>query len=334
MKRAELIDQGGLYFTEPSSVERFSSGCAVLDCVLSGGWPSGRIINVVGDKSVGKTLLAIEGSANFARRFPSDPIWYEEQEDAFDLRYATQIGMPEHAEFINDCFTVEDWSKRLEDAVAHMIAKKRKHGLFVLDSLDAMSSEAELKRTMDDPSFGAEKAKKMSELFRRVNKRMAQSGITLFIISQVRDNIGVTFGQKYTRTGGRALDFYASVIIYLAHVEQITRTVKGVKRTVGVTVKAKCTKNKVGVPFRDCQFDLLFGYGIDDITSNLEWLRSVKRLDVLKLSSEEDAKRYLKEVDKMTGAQYQKERERIAVAVRKLWSDIEKGFAPTRQKYI
>src|SRR5262249_54440053 len=124
-------------------------------------------------------------------------------------------------------------------------------GFYILDSLDALSDEAEKARAIDEGTYAMNKAKQMSALFRRLCQEMAQYNCTLAVISQVRDNIGVTFGDAYTRSGGKALDFYCSQIVWLAQTGKIARTVKGIERIVGVDIKAKVKKNKVGLPFRE-----------------------------------------------------------------------------------
>src|ERR1019366_4415396 len=94
-------------------------------------------------------------------------------------------------------------------------------GLYILDSLDALSDRAELERKIDEPSFGAGKAKQMSQLFRRLIRKINKTDVAVIIISQIRDNIGVRFGDKTTRSGGHALDFYASQVLKLAHLKNI-----------------------------------------------------------------------------------------------------------------
>jgi recombination protein RecA len=323
---------GGSYFSSPkTNIDFITTGCTLLDCVLGGGYPLGRISNIVGDKSTGKTLLAIEACANFLRQYPTGKVWYAESEAAFDLEYAQALGLKvDDVEFIDDIFTVEDFFKWLEVAIEELGSKGK--GFFVLDSLDALSDEAEQAREIDDASYGMNKQKKMSELFRRLTKKMSNCQLHLLIVSQVRANIGVTFGRKTTRSGGKGLDFYASQVIYLAHTGQLTRTKKKVKRVVGVKIKAKCDKNKVGLPFRECDFPIEFGFGVDNVTACLNWLNEVSRLDEIHFNQTR-CKDVLKGVPNMDSEDYNELNELVTAGVLKVWPEIESAFIPKRRKY-
>ena len=330
----------GNYFVAPTpNVEMLTTGAALLDCVLGGGYPVGRIVNIVGDKSSGKTLLAIEACANFAAQYPTGKIFYNEAEAAFDEGYAATLGMPlDRVQFSEDCLTVE---KVFEDLTSRLKSlKKDERALYILDSLDALSDQAELDRDIDEGSFGAAKAKKLSELFRRLVQEVEKKSMLIIIISQVRDNIGVMFGEKHTRSGGRALDFYSSQIIWLSQKGKIEKTIKGVKRVIGVDVKALCKKNKVGMPFRDCEFPLRFAFGIDDVGANIDWLRDVGRLDLIERApgdSKAETDKIIRDIkaefDELPQHEYDATRAQLADIVKGLWAEIEKDFLPTRTKY-
>ena len=322
--------KGGAYFASTDS--RFiSTGCTLLDCVLGGGWVLGRISNIVGDKSTGKTLLAIEACANFARVYDG-PIWYNEAESAFDKSYARSLGLPvERVQFVENCYTVED----LFSSLFKILETKYGSGLYILDSLDALSDRAEVEREFDKGSYGAEKAKQMSKLFRMLVQKLADNNICLIVISQVRDNIGVTFGRKTTRSGGRALDFYASQVLYLAQVGTIKRTVNKIARPVGVEVKAKCDKNKIGLPLRECQFVIKFGYGIDDVSAGVDWLVEAGVAGELFEATEvKDAAGFMRLYEREDDYDLASAlREAVSEQVRKHWQSVEKNFAPSRKKY-
>lgn len=326
------MTDGGSYFSNPyPELELFGSGCTLLDCIIGGGYPLGRIVNLVGDKSTGKTLLALEAAANFANLYPSGKIIYNESESAFDRGYAAALGMPvDRVDFVEDCFTVEDFYEHLTATLEAM--DKDTKALYILDSLDALSDRAELDRGIGEGSYGANKAKKTSELFRRLVQRLEDRSVCLIIISQVRDNIGVTFGKQTKRSGGRALDFYASQVVWLSQIGKTTKQSKGVKRTIGVSVRAKCEKNKIGLPYRDCDFPIRFGYGIDNEEASLSWLLGVSALPD-GLADAKDVGRYLKDLDKLGQDEWQVAVAGIQDLVRTKWAEIEEGFLPTRRKY-
>lgn len=316
-----------IYYAKDQPLEFFSSGCLLLNKILGGGYPIGRFTNIVGDKSTGKTLLAIEACANFAMKYPKGSIWYHESEAAFDIPYAETLGLPsERVEFIEGD-TIGSLFNSLDEKIKKF-EKASEPGLYIIDSLDAFTDEAEKKKDIDAGSFGTSKAKQLSELFRRLTGDLKKSKISVIIISQIRDKVGVTFGEKYTRAGGHALDFYASQVVWLSEISKIKDTIRGVTRPTGVLIKAKCKKNKVGMPFRECEFPIVFNYGVDDILASLEWLKTVSALDELGIANrllERTARKI--ELDKEL-------KEKLYLDVNRIWDDLEKEFMPKRQKYI
>jgi RecA/RadA recombinase len=314
----------------------FSSGSTLLDLVLGGGWVLGRIANLVGDKSTGKTLLAIEAAANFVRTFPEGKIRYCEAEAAFDVEYASELGLPvDKVEFASEIFTIED----LFEDVKNVIKESDKTPyLYILDSLDALSDKAEQDRKITDTSYGASKAKKLGELFRRMVKEMESKNISLLIISQVRDNIS-GYGAKQMRSGGHALDFYSSQIMWLKENKKIEKIVSKVERTVGVEIEAKNKKNKIGLPYRDCVFPIIFGYGVDDLLSMYEWMVKVKGSEFIKekfpdLSlSDKTYKRTLASLRDEGGEKYKEVLSKFKDTVTREWRIIENSFLPKSKKY-
>lgn len=326
-------DEGTLYFAKPKTdLEFISSGDAVLDCVLGGGWPLCRVVNVVGDRSTGKTLLAIEALANFARQYPKGRRAYCEAEAAFDDPYAEALGLDLSDIERPEVSTVEDLFEALDTFIKGCTNRP---GLFVVDSLDALSDKAEQGRSISDSTYGASKPKQLGALFRRLIKPLEKSRVCVIIISQVRDNIGVSFGAKHTRSGGKALDFYASIILWLAHLEQNKLTRNKITRAVGVTVKAKTSKNKVGLPFRECQFQILFGYGIDDISSGIDFLSAAGELGRLGLNNTPQAAAAFKKAFTSAPTEEQREmRKALREAVTNVWYAVESTFAPKKGKYV
>lgn len=330
-------ESDNLYFAEDKPVEFISTGCSLLNCVISGqasgGYPVGRMFNVVGDKSTGKTLLMIEACANFVERYPMGTIYYCEVEAAFDKAYAASLGLPlKDVNFVEGIFTVEDLFKDMTTCI-NKHATDHHPVLYIVDSLDALSDHAELEREIDAGSFGANKAKQLSALFRRLNQKMGKSNFTLGIVSQIRDKMNVMFGKKHQRSGGKALDFFASQVIWLAHIKTLQKTKKNVKRAVGVQIKAKCEKNKVALPFRECVFPIQFGYGVDDLVAGVQWLLEVKRWDSLGFTSEAKFRAYIKGLDKLGDDAFFEEVDNVAEAVAEVWQEIEATFLTKRKKY-
>lgn len=282
------------------------------------------------------SLLAIEACANFRQKFPKGKIIYLESEAAFDEDYAEALGMPvdsiEFAGAMLPDYTVESWFEHLEKTLETML-KTLDPCLYIVDSLDALSDRAEKDREIDKGTFGANKPKVIGQLFRRTVKDIERSRIHLMIISQIRDNIGVSFGETKTRTGGRAMDFYASQILWLAQLKRLDRTIRKQKRVYGIQVKAQCKKNKIGLPFREAEFPILFGYGMDEAEALLTWLESID-FDISIWNEHKDGKQTLSQSIKMLESD-----KRIAVmkeikaTVAKNWEEIETRFLPTVRKY-
>jgi recombination protein RecA len=327
-------------------IEFIPSGCTVLDCVLGGGWPLGRIANIVGDKAVGKTLLAIEACANFAQKYPRGHIWYREAEAAFDVSYASELGLPaDRVDFgpegtDSSWDTVEDIAEDLERCAAAAL-KSGQPGIYIIDSLDAISSRAEMGRKAGEGTFGLEKPKQLGQLFRKQVRALKAARIVLLVVSQIRDKIGITFGDKHTRTGGKALDFYASQILWLHHKGMLKSTSRGVERTTAVRIRAKCKKNKMAPSFRECEFVLRFGYGTDDFEAACAYLHEVGmlgRMTGLKIvkGEKEQAREvgnFLRQLTKLEGAELRAKQAEISALVRATWCEVEDRFRPIQRKY-
>jgi recombination protein RecA len=325
--------EDNLYFSSPKdNLQLISSGCEILNCVIGGGWPLGRIANIVGDKSTGKTLLAIEAMANFCLQFPDGRAVYCETEAAFDDDYAKALGLDMDNIQREECTTVEELFDNLVKFIADVGTEGQ--GLYIVDSLDALSDKAEQERGIAESTYGASKPKQLGQLFRRLVKPLEKSGVCVIIISQTRDAIGVTFGEKHTRSGGKALDFYASQIVWLANMGQIKKTISKTQRTIGVSIKAKCKKCKIGMPFREATFDILFGYGVDDIGSNLDFLKSAGALQRFDIANTDQAiAQYKKTFSSMDTEDQATQRLALAEVVRTVWFGIEKDFLPPKGKY-
>lgn len=327
-------------FEQIESIEEINEPQMVYDVHVPDGhlfWASGFINHNTG--------LAIEACTNFSMLFGPEHVRYNEAEAAFDRDYAAELGFPDNITFTGDearkvedqhgSRTVEQFSADLNTFLDER--EGRTPGLYVLDSLDALSDDAELDRKPGEASYGTAKAKALSEMFRKLNSRMERSGCTLMVISQIRDNIGVTFGEKKKRSGGHALDFYSSQIVWLSVVEKIKQKISGVDRIVGVRVRVMNKKNKLGVPFRSADFDYLFNYGIDDEISCLDWLKT-NGTGGIELPMELEGKGGMRA--EVLAARKEQDRESLQILSQEIkrvtiarWAEIEDAFKPTMKKY-
>lgn len=307
-------EEEGLYFTSEKKHFKFiHSGCLLLDLVLGGGWVCGRVANVIGDKSTGKTLLVMEAIANFLLAYPDAPVRYTEAEAAFDEQYAEALGIPIHKiEFKNDIDTVEELFKDLESFIASVPTSQP--ALYILDTLDALSDAAEMDREIGEGSYNVAKPKLLSQLFRRLVRKLKRTEVAVIIVSQTRDAIGVTFGSKVAISGGKALEFYASQRLMLSHLKTLKRSVGKVDRPTGILVKAKAIKNKIGLPLRECEFEITFGYGIDDLKAGRDWLKEIGE----PLNVKGDLREHRKLIEEQ---------------VRRHWNKIETTLLPKVRKY-
>lgn len=337
-----------------SKVEFFSTGSTLLNKALGGGWANPRVLNIVGDKSTGKTLLAIEGFANFSLKYAKVEyhMRYAEAESAFDDNFAKRLGFPPNVSRPKQQLdTIEDFEADLWNFL-----KKDGPKFYILDSLDALTDSAEKAKfikgveakakkaeaaevdddgespTKEKGSYGMAKAKRMSELFRLMVRECDKRQCTVGVISQIRDRVDVSFGETKTRSGGHALDFYASQVLWLADMGKIKRTLRDVEHVIGVDIEGYVKKLKVGTPFKKARFPILFNYGVDDESSMIEYLKKYKEVTL------DEAKKLKAE---LSIARNKGDREYILKnltpllqeKVEKVWNEIERELMPKTQKY-
>ncbi len=271
---------------EKNMKQYFSTGCKLLDLVVGGskdvfGFPAGKFINIVGDKSAGKTFLSNEIIASAYHNIDKGKFkWmYDDCESGYSFDTESMYGfniMPidsVHSTTVEEAFcNISDFADSL---------KKNQCGIYVLDSLDSLTSVEQDERAedrlrafhndkaFDKGTYGMGKQKYLSqEFFPQLCSKIQDKNILVIIISQIRENVDMFSFEKFSRSGGKAMDFYAHTVLWLATAKKILR--KGVP--VGVVVKAKVTKSKTARPFRECFFNFLYDYGLDDIGSSVDYL--------------------------------------------------------------
>lgn len=252
-----------------------STGCTLLDLAIAdrlpGGFPAGRISHVYGDESTGKTVLGSEALGSAQRQGGLASL--DDVEGVWDVDRAEEL----HDVHIDD---PEKWDESTSESIEDMFDNKLQDVIKkcvniegpccrVEDSLSALSSKAEMDSKMTDGTYGTSRAKQLSAGFRKYIGPLNDSGLALIFIDQTRENVGVTWGDSVTTSGGKALRFYASVRVFLSYIERIKNTRE---KVVGVKLGFFTKKNKVAPPFREGTFRILFDYGIDDIGTSVEWL--------------------------------------------------------------
>ena len=326
-----VIDLSSGEMDEISSEKIFSSGSTLLDAVLGGGFVLGRVVNLVGIEGSGKTLIALETCANFLQKYPEGLVIYNETEAALDFDYIGSLGIPlDRMIILQDCEHIEEF----HDDLVKRISEKDPDVpmLYVLDSLDALSSKEETKAGMD-AKYNLTKQKQLSLLFRLRCKDLRKKNCALLIISQLRENVNPMAYERFKRSGGKALDYFATHIIWLSVKAKKTTVVNQVKRVTGIVVGVKCKKNKVAVPHRECEILIRFGYGIDDLVSNVTWLDTTNKPALLNLNLGKQVSGIVKMIRKSEPQQRKEYEEKIKSLVLSEWKQLEAAFQAKEKKY-
>ena len=254
--------------TEKTNVETFPTGSFALDYILGiGGFPRGRIIEIFGPESSGKTTIALHAISEIQKL--GGIAAFIDAEHSIDPKYAQNLGVE-----INDLILSQPDSGEQALEIVDILAKSGNIDLIVVDSVAALVPEVELQGEMKDQTIGAQ-ARLMSKALRKITGSLNKNKTTIIFINQVREKVGVLFGSPETTSGGRALKFYASIRIDVRRISSIGNG----DFISGNVVKMKIVKNKLAAPFKTATTEIIFSKGISKISEIIDFAEENKIID-------------------------------------------------------
>ena len=255
---------------QTTSIDTISTGSISLDVALgTGGLPKGRIVEIYGPESSGKTTLTLHAIANSQKT--NGVCAFIDAEHALDVNYAKRIGVNIDELLVSQPDTGE---QALE--IVELLVKSGSLDLIVIDSVAALTPKAEIEGDMGDKHVGLQ-ARLMSHALRKLTSIVSQHNVTVIFINQLRMKIGVMFGNPETTTGGNALKFYSSVRLDIRRIASIKKS----DEIIGNRVRVKVVKNKLAAPFKEAEFDIMFNEGISTASSLIDL---AVKIDLIKKS--------------------------------------------------